>query len=153
MGSLIPLFWTSGDVSPGFQSQGGSFACFLTCVILRVTSGVTPADCLEVSMAAEPFRSTSMQTYPQAAKMALIFTDFQTSTCTDNNLSVCLLCGRFPDRIPVSYLCYMHVGAMLFFKRLAGVAPEVNLRNPLHARKEARKRRDHPGFKTQRRSH
>ena len=22
MGPLIPLFWTSGDVSPGFQSQG-----------------------------------------------------------------------------------------------------------------------------------
>ena len=23
MGPLIPLFWTSGDVCPGFQSQGG----------------------------------------------------------------------------------------------------------------------------------
>ena len=26
---LIPLFWTSGDISPGFQSQGGSLACML----------------------------------------------------------------------------------------------------------------------------
>ena len=33
-----------GDICPGFQSQGGSLACFLTCVILRFTFGVTPAD-------------------------------------------------------------------------------------------------------------
>ena len=25
VGPLIPLFWTSGDVSSGFQSQSGSF--------------------------------------------------------------------------------------------------------------------------------
>ena len=25
-GSMIPLFWTSGDVCPGFQSQDGSLA-------------------------------------------------------------------------------------------------------------------------------
>ena len=46
MGSLIPLLWTSGDVCLGFQSQGASLACFLTCVILRFTSGATPADCI-----------------------------------------------------------------------------------------------------------
>ena len=55
MGPLIPLFWTSGDVWPGFQSQGGSLVCFLTCVI---TFGATPADSIEVSMAAKPFKST-----------------------------------------------------------------------------------------------
>ena len=66
VGPLIPLFWTSGDVCPGFQSQGGSLACFLTCVILRFTSDATPADCIEVSMAAEPFRSMYLQTCPQA---------------------------------------------------------------------------------------
>ena len=67
MGPLIPLFWTSGDVCPGFQSQGGSFfACFLVCVILRFTSGATPADCTEVGMAAEPFRSTYLEMCPQA---------------------------------------------------------------------------------------
>ena len=55
MDPLIPLFWTSGDTCPGFQSLGGSlFVCFLTCVILRFTSGATPADCTEVSMATEP---------------------------------------------------------------------------------------------------
>ena len=27
VGPLIPLFWTSGNVCPGFQSQGGSLAC------------------------------------------------------------------------------------------------------------------------------
>ena len=29
VGPLIPLFWTSSDISPGFQSQGGSIACVL----------------------------------------------------------------------------------------------------------------------------
>ena len=35
MGPLIPLFWTSGDICPRFQSLGISLSCFLTCVILR----------------------------------------------------------------------------------------------------------------------
>ena len=54
MGPLIILFSTSGDDCPGFQSQGGYLVCFLTCVILGFTSGATPAECIEVSMAAEP---------------------------------------------------------------------------------------------------
>ena len=29
-GPLIPLFWTSGDICPGFQSQGRSLACVLS---------------------------------------------------------------------------------------------------------------------------
>ena len=29
MGPLIPLFWTSGDVFPVIQCQGGSLACIL----------------------------------------------------------------------------------------------------------------------------
>ena len=29
VGPLIPLFWTSGDICSGFQSQGGSLACML----------------------------------------------------------------------------------------------------------------------------
>ena len=65
VGPLIPLFWTSGDVSPGFQSQGRSLACMPLSPacneFLRFTSCVTPADCIEVSMAAEPFRSTCTQ--------------------------------------------------------------------------------------------
>ena len=47
---------TSGHVYPGFQSQGGFLVCFLTCVILRFTSGVTPADYTEVNLAVKPFR-------------------------------------------------------------------------------------------------
>ena len=58
MGSLIPLFWTSGDVCPGFQSQGGSLARFVACVILRFNSGVTPADSIKFGMATKPFRFT-----------------------------------------------------------------------------------------------
>ena len=73
VGPLIPLFWISGDFCPGFQSQGGSLACFLTCVILRFTSGVTPADCIEGNMAAEPFQSTYLQMCPQALVSALGF--------------------------------------------------------------------------------
>ena len=46
VGPLLTLFWTSGHVCPGFQNQGGSHVCFLTCVILRFTSGATPADCV-----------------------------------------------------------------------------------------------------------
>ena len=57
----MPLFWTSGDICPGFQSQDGSLVCFLVCLILRFTSGVTLTDCIEVSMAAEPFRSMYLQ--------------------------------------------------------------------------------------------
>ena len=56
MGPLIPLFWTPDDVSPGFQSQDGSsrlHALLPACnEFLRFTSGATPADCIEVSMAA-----------------------------------------------------------------------------------------------------
>ena len=37
VGPLMTLFWTFGDVCPGSQSQGGSFACFHTCGILRFT--------------------------------------------------------------------------------------------------------------------
>ena len=53
------LFWTSGDVCSGFQSHGESF---LTCMILGFTSGVTPTDCIEVSMLAKPFLSLYLQT-------------------------------------------------------------------------------------------
>ena len=30
--SLVSLFWTSGDVFPGFQSQGGFLICMLHCL-------------------------------------------------------------------------------------------------------------------------
>ena len=71
MESLILLIYTSGDICSGFQSQGGSLACFFTCVILRFTSNAIPADCIEISMAAEPFRSTYLQKCPQVNKFDL----------------------------------------------------------------------------------
>ena len=43
--------------------------------------------------------------------------------------------------------------AMPAVKKSAGVAPEVNLRNPLHAGDEACKQEMHPGFETQGRLH
>ena len=46
VGPVIPLFWTSGDVCPGFQNQGGSpllRASSSACNgILRFTFGATP---------------------------------------------------------------------------------------------------------------
>ena len=56
----IPVldFWVS---KPGWLP---SHACFIACVnrIFRFTSGVTPADLLAASMAAEPFSSMYLQT-------------------------------------------------------------------------------------------
>ena len=49
---LIPLFWTFGDVCPGFQSQDGFLACN---GFLRFTSGAAPADLFSASMVAELF--------------------------------------------------------------------------------------------------
>ena len=64
--ALIPLFWTSGDVSCGFQSQSGQPYSDLVevCVlhVPRFTSGAIPADLLAASMAAVPFSFT----YPRA---------------------------------------------------------------------------------------
>ena len=42
---------------------------------------------------------------------------------------------------------------MLAIKRSAGVAPEINLRNPLHVGYKACKQGIHPGFETQGRCH
>ena len=58
MGSLIPLFWTSGDISSVFQSGGRGI--HVTCS-LRFTSGVTPADLLASSLAAKLFSSMYLQ--------------------------------------------------------------------------------------------
>ena len=37
MGPLIPLFWTSGDVSSGFQSQSGQpYSCLVEAYVLHI---------------------------------------------------------------------------------------------------------------------
>ena len=65
MGPLILLFWTSGDVSSGFQNSEWAILFALgrdVCVTcsLWFTSGTTPTDLLVVSMAAEPISSTNL---------------------------------------------------------------------------------------------
>ena len=61
-GQLIPLFQTTGDVSSGFQSQGGSCHLHATCDgILRFTSSVTPAGLLVVGGTAELISATYLQ--------------------------------------------------------------------------------------------
>ena len=61
VGPLKLLFWTSGDICPMFQSQGGFPHLHASLPMhnrfLRFTSGATPADLLMASMAAEPFHS------------------------------------------------------------------------------------------------
>ena len=55
----MPLFWTSGDISSGFQSQSGHPYSHLVEVYIcvthspRFTSGAIPAKLLVASMAAE----------------------------------------------------------------------------------------------------
>ena len=53
----MPLLRTFSDVYPEFQSQGGSPACFVTCVdgFLRFTSGVIPVGLMAASVAVKPF--------------------------------------------------------------------------------------------------
>ena len=46
------------------------------------------------------------------------------------------------------YVCGKDSAAMLATNRSAGVASEVNLRNPLRAGKKACKQGIHPGFET-----
>ena len=59
VGPLIPLFWTSGDVSSGFQCQSGQpYSSLVEVYMLHtpwdsITSGATPADLVVASMAAE----------------------------------------------------------------------------------------------------
>ena len=59
---LIPPFWASGDICPGFQNQGRTHrlhASFPACNgFLKFTSGATLTDLLFASLAAELFQST-----------------------------------------------------------------------------------------------
>ena len=60
MGPLTILFLTSGDVCPGFQSQGRSLACVLPRLCTMDSSDsplVWHLLTVEVSMAAKPFQS------------------------------------------------------------------------------------------------
>ena len=61
----MPLFWTSGDISE-FQSQSWKPYSHLAEAYVfhfppRFTFGLTPADLLVASIAAEPFSSTYLQ--------------------------------------------------------------------------------------------
>ena len=51
-GPLIPLFWTSVEVFPGFQSQSGflAYRLYYLHTIPRFTSCVIPIDLLMASM-------------------------------------------------------------------------------------------------------
>ena len=58
MGPLIPLFWTSGDVSSGFQNQSGQPYLHLAeayMIYVPCTSGAAPANLLMASIEIEQF--------------------------------------------------------------------------------------------------
>ena len=65
------LFWTSGDVCPGFQARVDLLTCmFLSPVhniFLRFRFGATPAQLLVANVAVEPFRSTYLHWYTYEA--------------------------------------------------------------------------------------
>ena len=55
-GTLIVSFGFLVMSALGFKPRVDPFcACVLACMILRFTSGATPTDCVEVSMACDPF--------------------------------------------------------------------------------------------------
>ena len=58
VGTLIPLFWTAGDVSFGFQSQSWQTYSQLTDAYMVYI----PAELLAASMATELFSSTYLWT-------------------------------------------------------------------------------------------
>ena len=58
---LIPLFWTPGDVSSGWAALFELCRGIHVTHSLRFTSGVTSADLLAASMAAELIFSTYLQ--------------------------------------------------------------------------------------------
>ena len=89
LNSLKPLFWTSSDICPGFQSLGRSlFACFLACVILRFTSGATPAHCISYlnSFASFPV-SIDHPAVVEMSRMAWVLSRWRT-TYTDDRIPV-----------------------------------------------------------------
>ena len=103
MGPLIPLFRTSGDISSMFQNQSGQPYLHLgrgLCVThsLRLTSGVTPADLLVASMAAEPISSTYLRAgigrlilidpYTHLLVSSLYSPTFVEKSTMDNNVSM-----------------------------------------------------------------
>ena len=66
VGSLKPPFWTSGDIFPGFQIQGGLPSLYALLPVCngfpKFISGTAPAGLLAASMAAKPFRYRYLRT-------------------------------------------------------------------------------------------
>ena len=70
---LMHLFWTSGNIWPGFQSQAGShcLCAFSPHGFLRFTSGAKPADLLVSSMVTNLFKSIYLHTYLAGLKYVI----------------------------------------------------------------------------------
>ena len=69
METLIPCFGLPVTPALSFKARVEFLLThFLACMLfLTFTSGATPGDCFEVSIAVEPFRSMCLQTCPQVS--------------------------------------------------------------------------------------
>ena len=54
---VIPLFWTSGDICLGYQTQGGSLACVLCCLLIIDSSYSPLVRHLQTSVAHLPIQA------------------------------------------------------------------------------------------------
>ena len=120
-GPLVPLFWISGDVSSGFQSQSGfcliRYFCGGECNVHspRFTSGATLADLLAAG--------TQLVTYPHAcAEVGLgSVSNMQSHEQKTNALPLCHRPGLVLFLINLRYLrcaIYKSFIAMIYKPRL-----------------------------------
>ena len=82
MGPLTSLFWTFGNVCPGFQNKDGSLLlCALSPVcnrFLRFTSNATPADLLTASIAPQPSDNSHQTSNSLCVKFSVAQWSWQT---------------------------------------------------------------------------
>ena len=91
--TVIPMFWTSGDVSSGFQSQSGQpYSCLAEVYVsLRFTSGATAAVPFVANTVGEP-SSTYLRGIGGTRKYGRHILDISIYS----TLFFCRPLGRFP---------------------------------------------------------
>ena len=108
MGPLTSLFWTFGDVCPGFQNQDGSpLLCALSpeCNrFLRFTSDATPADLLTASIAPQPSGNSHQTSNSLCVKFSGTQWSCQTKTYHGNIKKFCVF--LFPQLTQQRIKCF-----------------------------------------------
>ena len=154
-GHSYPCFELLVTSALGFKaSVDFSLACFLACMLfLRFTSGVTPANLLTASTAGHQSLHTLIMLYSNMASGYFAdpewLSGLQCRTCGTDGHRFEPQTSTNACRHVCNYVDQKGSAAMLTSIQSAGAAPEVNLRNSLHAGDKAHKRGIHPGFETQ----